>query len=103
DSCMKLNKFNVILLSIAAVFLALTAVWCFWDEYAAPETAAIQETPGWQAWKKNVPGSENPQALEAYDPKMPEEKRPGILIRTDSSKQSLLLKHRYANEIYLYD
>jgi len=99
---MKLNKNKVVFL-LAAPCLILFAVWCFWDEYAAPEVAAFQETFDWQTWKNKLPANENPAGLETYDPTVPEETKVSVLIRTDSAKNALLLKLSYADDVFLYD
>lgn len=99
---MKLS-FNKFAYSISALCLILTGVWWFWDEYAASETASFQETPGWQNWKDNFPANADPQHLESNDPEIPEETKPSVLIRSDSAKKALLLKHNYANDVFIYD
>jgi len=101
---MKLNsKYKISLSLIIAACFILVLVWRFWDEYGASEIAVVQKTPDWQAWKKKFPEGENPQHLESNDPTIPEEKRPAMFIRTDSTRKALLLRHNYADDIYLYD
>jgi hypothetical protein len=97
----KNNYRKTIIILCVGGLLTIVGIWLFWFRELTNKIAPFQKTDDWSNWETRLPeGVSKYKVTEGFD--IPIDKKPGIMLRTDSSN-NLILKHSYGNEVYFYN
>lgn len=83
-------------------FMIIGNIWYWQDTWKTKGFALKQETSDWAEWQSKLPASIDVSQLYV-SPEIPNNLRPGILLRYTENNNVLLLKHTIEDGVYSFN